>query len=57
MVSGKKQNLIRSLLLKIPLPSIIIHKRNDGVREVVDGRQRISALKEFVRESIQDCEI
>ena len=44
---GKKQNLIRSLLLKIPLPSIIIHKRNDGVREVVDGRQRISALKEF----------
>ena len=44
---AKKQNLIRSLLLRIPLPSIIIHERNDGTREVVDGRQRISALSEF----------
>ena len=44
---AKKQNLIRSLLLRIPLPSIIIHERNDGTREVVDGRQRISALREF----------
>ena len=44
---AKKQNLIRSLLLRIPLPSIIIHERNDGTKEVVDGRQRISALEEF----------
>ena len=53
---AKKQNLIRSLLLRIPLPSIIIHERNDGVREVVDGRQRLSALREFLQ-SIQNSQI
>ena len=44
----QKTNLIESVLLGIPLPQIFVSQRNDGIWEVVDGLQRLSALFEFM---------
>lgn len=40
----QKSRLIESLLLGIPIPSFFVHQRNDGVWDVVDGLQRLSAI-------------
>lgn len=54
----RKRNLIKSLLMGIPVPSIVINDRsvrfegwdaeNDPFYVVVDGKQRITALRDFV---------
>lgn len=44
----KQSQLIESLLLKIPLPSIYVSEDQDGVFSVVDGLQRLSAISRFV---------
>ena len=44
----RKARLIESLLLGIPLPSIFISQRDDGVWDVVDGMQRLSTIFEFM---------
>ncbi|MGW3407103.1 DUF262 domain-containing protein, partial [Streptomyces zhihengii] len=46
----KKSRLIESILLGIPLPSIFIMQRHDGVWEVIDGLQRLSTILEFMGE-------
>jgi hypothetical protein len=45
----RKQNLIRSLLLGIPVGNIFINVRPDAAMShvVVDGKQRIEAVKDF----------
>jgi hypothetical protein len=40
----QKSLLIDSILLGIPIPSIFVSQREDGVWEVVDGLQRLSTL-------------
>ena len=40
----QKTNLIESLLLGIPIPSIFVSQRKDGVWDVVDGLQRLSTI-------------
>lgn len=40
----QKSKLIESILLGIPLPSIFVAQRKDGVWDVVDGVQRISTI-------------
>ncbi len=40
----QKSRLIESLLLGIPIPSFFVHQRDDGVWDVVDGLQRLSAI-------------
>ncbi len=40
----QKSRLIESLLLGIPIPSFFVHQRTDGVWDVVDGLQRLSAI-------------
>jgi hypothetical protein len=40
----QKSRLIESLLLGIPIPSFFVHQRSDGVWDVVDGLQRLSAI-------------
>jgi len=42
--SAQKSRLIESLLLGIPLPSIFVSQRQDGVWEVIDGLQRLSTI-------------
>ena len=44
----QKSKLIESILLGIPIPSIFVSQRKDGVWDVIDGLQRISTIFEFV---------
>lgn len=44
----QKSKLIESILLGIPIPSIFVSQRKNGVWDVVDGSQRLSTLFEFV---------
>ncbi|MGL1931812.1 MAG: DUF262 domain-containing protein [Desulfotalea sp.] len=43
-----KSELIESILMGIPIPLIYLFEDEDGVRQIVDGKQRITALKEFL---------
>jgi Protein of unknown function DUF262 len=51
----QKSKLIESILLGIPLPSLFVAQRDDGVWDVVDGLQRISTILEFMGE-LKDSE-
>lgn len=44
----QKSKLIESILLGIPLPSIFVSQKLDGVWDVVDGLQRLSTLFQFM---------
>ena len=44
---NQKSNLIESILLGIPIPTIFVSQRKDGVWDVVDGLQRLSTLYQF----------
>lgn len=46
----QKTKLVESLLLGIPIPSIFVFQREDGVLDVVDGLQRISTILHFMGE-------
>ncbi|MEE7545799.1 DUF262 domain-containing protein [Xanthomonas sp. Kuri4-1] len=46
----QKTTLVESLLLGIPIPSIFVFQRADGVLDVVDGLQRISTILHFMGE-------
>ncbi len=48
--SEQKSRLIESILLGIPIPSIFVAQREDGVWDVIDGLQRLSTILEFVGE-------
>src|SRR5579871_3292810 len=47
---SQKSALIESILLGIPLPSIFVAQRSDGVWDVVDGVQRLSTILQLVGE-------
>jgi hypothetical protein len=44
----QKSRFIESLLLGIPIPSIFVFQREDGVWELVDGLQRVSTILQFM---------
>lgn len=47
--NSDSQKLVDSVLRGIPLPSIILNKRRDSrVHEIVDGKQRLTALLRFM---------
>lgn len=46
----QKSRFIESLLLGIPIPSIFVNQRADGVWDVIDGLQRLSTVFEFMGE-------
>jgi len=45
---GKKRELIKSLILGIPLPSIILHRKS-GRWSIIDGKQRLTAIVQYLR--------
>jgi uncharacterized protein with ParB-like and HNH nuclease domain len=45
---GQKSRLIESILLGIPIPSIFVSQRQNGIWDVVDGVQRLSTIFEFL---------
>lgn len=44
----QKSRLIESILISIPLPNFYIDVRDPGHWEIVDGLQRLTAIKEFM---------
>lgn len=44
----RKSRLIESILLRIPLPAFYFSQRKDGTLSVVDGLQRLTAIKDFM---------
>ena len=50
----QKSKLIESILLGIPLPSIFVAQRDDGIWDVVDGVQRLSTIMSFVGELLDE---
>lgn len=51
----QKSRLIESIFLGIPLPSIFVMQRHDGVWEVIDGLQRLSTILEFMGELLDEA--
>jgi hypothetical protein len=47
---GRKSRLIESILLKLPLPLFYASEGKDGILYIVDGLQRISAIRAFMDE-------
>ena len=45
----KQRELIDSILLGIPLPSILLIRANDGDWWLVDGRQRVTSLRRYIK--------
>lgn len=43
-----KSKLIESLLIGIPIPTVFVFQREDGIWELVDGLQRVSTLIQFM---------
>lgn len=46
----RKSELIESILMGIPIPPIYVYQRDDGVLDVLDGKQRISCVYDFCNE-------
>jgi len=44
----QKSRLIESILINIPLPSIFVAQRKDGVWDVIDGLQRLSTILQLM---------
>lgn len=44
----QKSNLVESILLGIPLPTIFVSQRTSGVWDVIDGLQRLSTIFQLV---------
>lgn len=44
----QKSRLIESLLLNIPVPSVFLYETSEARYEVMDGQQRLNAIKEYL---------
>ena len=49
----KQMLVIDSIVNGIPLPAFYFWKNNEGILEVLDGKQRIEAIKKFIENDIQ----
>lgn len=49
----KQAKVIDSLNIGVPLPAIYLWKNADGRHEVLDGKQRIEAIKKFLQNDLQ----
>lgn len=49
----QRSELIESVLMGIPLPVIYLFESRDGKKQVVDGRQRITAIIDFLNDKIR----
>lgn len=49
----RKSELIESILMGIPIPLIYTSQSNDGKMQIVDGKQRLSSLREFLNNDFE----
>ena len=47
---SRKSALIESLMLKIPIPAFYLDEDTDGVKNVIDGMQRLSTIHDFLND-------
>jgi hypothetical protein len=47
----RKSKFVESILLNIPIPNLFFAEDDDGTKVVVDGQQRLLALKDFIENS------
>lgn len=52
----QRSRLVESLLLELPIPSIFVIERENGVLELIDGLQRVSSLIQFINSRAIDLE-
>lgn len=45
---NQRSELIESILMNIPIPLIYLFEDKKGIKQVVDGRQRLTSLKRFL---------
>ncbi|MEZ8093324.1 DUF262 domain-containing protein [Photobacterium swingsii] len=50
----KASSIIESILLGITLPPIFVYKRKSGLKEIVDGQQRLLSIIGFIGEKFYD---
>lgn len=50
--SKQSAELVESILMGIPIPTIYLFEMKDGTKQVVDGRQRISAILNFLNNKL-----
>jgi len=53
----QKSELVESILMGIPIPIIYLFETKDGKKEVVDGRQRITTLIDFMNDEFSLSEL
>ena len=46
----RKSALIESLLLRIPIPAFYLDEGEDGIKNVIDGMQRLSTIHDFLND-------
>lgn len=49
----RKSRLIESFLMNVPVPPVFLYERDLARFEVMDGRQRLSAIKEFYEDGFE----
>ncbi|HGY3148953.1 TPA: DUF262 domain-containing protein [Morganella morganii] len=49
----KQSELIESILMGIPIPLIYLFEDENGVRQIIDGKQRVSALKKYLSDEFE----
>jgi len=52
---NRQSKFIESVLLNIPIPNLFFAEEEDGSKVVVDGQQRLIALKKYVENSFALC--
>lgn len=55
--NGRKSRLIESFLMNVPVPPIFLYEYELARFEVMDGRQRLTALMEFYANSLELVEL
>lgn len=54
----KKQSaLIESLMLRIPIPAFYLDEDEEGVRNVIDGQQRLTTIERFMANELKLCNL
>ncbi len=48
----RKSRLIESLLMSVPIPPIFLSEEEDGTYAVIDGKQRITAIADFLERGL-----
>lgn len=53
----QKSNLVESILMNLPIPSIFVSTNNEGKWEVIDGLQRLTTIYKFYKNdfSLKSC--